>query len=212
MPASEVREKFKRVKPLKDISVTQRGWTLDVLNIVRRLISEGRALRDPNFGKMGARITRPSDSFTTADVYAFERELEKLHPDNRHVRDKIRQQLQVLRDLGLVFSEGRAPRDPNFSGQSGTRITRPSDSFTTADVNAFERELEKLQPGATEGNKGNKVWKPFHRFVSFARSQHRLCRVLAIHRSLSEFASVDLSWSGTCRELVWSFAYGVKTP
>src|SRR5271170_6592920 len=34
---SEVREKFKRIKPLKDLSVTQRGWTLDVLNIVRRL-------------------------------------------------------------------------------------------------------------------------------------------------------------------------------
>ena len=32
-----VREKFKRVKPLKEISVAQRGWTLDVLNIVRRL-------------------------------------------------------------------------------------------------------------------------------------------------------------------------------
>jgi len=27
---------------------------------------------------------------------AFTRELERLHPDNRHVRDKIRQQLQVL--------------------------------------------------------------------------------------------------------------------
>jgi type II restriction enzyme len=98
----EVREKFRRVKPLKDISVTQRGWTLDVLNIVRRLVSDGRAPRDPNFGKMGARITRPSDSFTTSDVYAFTRELERLHPDNRHVRDKIRQQLQVLRDLGLL--------------------------------------------------------------------------------------------------------------
>ena len=49
------------------------------------------------------RITRPSESFTTAEVYAFERELEKLHPDNRHVRDKIRQQLQVLRDLGLLL-------------------------------------------------------------------------------------------------------------
>jgi hypothetical protein len=36
---------------------------------------------------MGARITRPSDSFTTAEVYAFERELENLHPDNRNVRD-----------------------------------------------------------------------------------------------------------------------------
>ena len=26
----------------------------------------------------------------------------KLHPDNRHVRDKIRQQLQVLRDHGYL--------------------------------------------------------------------------------------------------------------
>ena len=78
----EVRAKYKRVKPLKDISVTQRSWTLDVLNVVRRLVSvsaplrrdesEGRALRAPNFGKMGTRITRPSESFTTADVYAFE--------------------------------------------------------------------------------------------------------------------------------------------
>jgi type II restriction enzyme len=41
--------------------------------------------------------------FTTADAYAFTRELEKLHPDNRHVKDKIRQQLQVLRDLGLLL-------------------------------------------------------------------------------------------------------------
>jgi hypothetical protein len=43
---------------------------------------------------MGRRGTPPSDSFTTAEVYAFERELEKLHPDNsdksragRHVKD-----------------------------------------------------------------------------------------------------------------------------
>jgi len=33
----------------------------------------------------------------------FTRELEQLHPDNRHVRDKIRQQLQVLRDTGLLL-------------------------------------------------------------------------------------------------------------
>jgi type II restriction enzyme len=79
--ASVAREKFRRVKPLKELSVAQRGWTLDVLNIVRRL---GRA------------------EFTNEDVYAFERELETLHPGNRHVRDKIRQQLQVLRDLGLL--------------------------------------------------------------------------------------------------------------
>jgi type II restriction enzyme len=81
-PAAEVRERFKRVKPLKDISVAQRGWTLDVLNAIRRL------------GKT---------QFTTTDAYAFTRELEKLHPDNRNVRDKIRQQLQVLRDAGLLL-------------------------------------------------------------------------------------------------------------
>lgn len=79
---SEVRGKFQRVKPLKEIPVKQRGWTLDVLNIVRRL------------GK---------SEFANDDVYAFTRELEKLHPDNRHVRDKIRQQLQVLRDTKLLI-------------------------------------------------------------------------------------------------------------
>jgi type II restriction enzyme len=85
VPETEVREKFKRIKPLKDISVTQRGWTLDVLNAIRRL------------GKT---------EFTTADTYAFTRELERLHPDNRHVRDKIRQQLQVLRDTGFLIHIG----------------------------------------------------------------------------------------------------------
>lgn len=40
--------------------------------------------------------------FTLAHVYAHAASLAKLHPNNRHVRDKIRQQLQVLRDLGLL--------------------------------------------------------------------------------------------------------------
>ena len=115
-----MREKFKRVKPLKDISVTQRGWTLDVLNAIRRLVSEGRAPRDPNFsGQSGTRITRPSGEFTTADAYAFTREVEKLHPDNRHVKDKIRQQLQVLRDAGLLLhierGVWRLPRSPDMN-------------------------------------------------------------------------------------------------
>ncbi len=45
--------------------------------------------------------------FTLQDVYAFAAHLQKLHPANRHVLDKIRQQLQVLRDLGLVEFLGR---------------------------------------------------------------------------------------------------------
>ncbi|MGH7940455.1 MAG: hypothetical protein ACREFR_05225 [Limisphaerales bacterium] len=45
--------------------------------------------------------------FTNADVYAHERELAQLHPDNRHIKDKIRQQLQVLRDLGILSQSRR---------------------------------------------------------------------------------------------------------
>jgi len=40
-----------------------------------------------------------------------ERELEKLHPDNRHVKDKIRQQLQALRDAGLLSISAAANGD-----------------------------------------------------------------------------------------------------
>jgi type II restriction enzyme len=107
IPPSEVREKFKRVKPLKDISVTQRGWTLDVLNIVRRLVESRRRGDETPSKKSGINqsllTSSPTNEFTTADAYIFERELEQLHPDNRHIRDKIRQQLQVLRDAGLLL-------------------------------------------------------------------------------------------------------------
>jgi len=45
--------------------------------------------------------------FVLPDVYAFALRLQRLHPENRHVRDKLRQQLQVLRDLGLIEFLGR---------------------------------------------------------------------------------------------------------
>ena len=41
------------------------------------------------------------------DVYASAAHLARLHPANRHVEPKIRQQLQVLRDMGLVEFLGR---------------------------------------------------------------------------------------------------------
>lgn len=86
----KVRNAFRSLHELNNIKPGReaRGWTLDVLRVVENLNKK---------------------EFTLADVYAYERELQKLHPDNRHVRDKIRQQLQVLRDLGrLTFvSSGR---------------------------------------------------------------------------------------------------------
>jgi type II restriction enzyme len=110
-PPEEVRERFRRVKPLKDLSVAQRGWTLDVLNIVRRITARNSpALRDePAHSKLNqSRLTSAAtNEFTNADVYAYERELAALHPDNRHIRDKIRQQLQVLRDTGFLSQPER---------------------------------------------------------------------------------------------------------
>ncbi len=106
IPPEKVREKFRRVKPLKEISVKERGWTLDVLNIVRR-ISDRSSEREFAHSKSQSRLTSAA-TFATSEVYAFTRELEKLHPENRHVRDKIRQQLQVLRDMGLLLHIGRS--------------------------------------------------------------------------------------------------------
>ncbi len=84
--SSEVRNQYARLRPLEGLTSEERGWTLDVLNAVRGL----------GIGE-----------FALSDVYGFESSLGQLHPNNRHVRDKIRQQLQVLRDLGLLVFLGR---------------------------------------------------------------------------------------------------------
>jgi type II restriction enzyme len=83
---SDVREQYASLRPLEGLTVENRGWTLDVLNEVRAL------------GK---------GEFTLSEIYASEPSLSRIYPHNHHVRDKIRQQLQVLRDLGLVKFLGR---------------------------------------------------------------------------------------------------------
>jgi type II restriction enzyme len=80
-PASEVRRAYHRLRPLEHLKAEKRGWTLDVLNLLHSL---------------------NKTEFSLSDVYAHTDELAKLHPSNAHVQPKIRQQLQVLRDLGFV--------------------------------------------------------------------------------------------------------------
>lgn len=80
-PTQSVREAYQRLRPLEKLQVEKRGWTLDVLQVVQSLKKK---------------------EFLLSEVYAQAEGLARLHPGNRHVRDKIRQQLQVLRDLGLV--------------------------------------------------------------------------------------------------------------
>jgi hypothetical protein len=66
-------------------------------------------------------ITAPVKSeFTAADAYVFTRELEQLHPDNKNVRPKIRQQLQVLRNAGLLLHVVRLRHASVFVPHCGT--------------------------------------------------------------------------------------------
>lgn len=44
----------------------------------------------------------PSNEFSLEDIYKFEIVLQIKHPDNNFVKDKIRQQLQLLRDKGFI--------------------------------------------------------------------------------------------------------------
>ena len=48
----------------------------------------------------------PDGTFTTADAYAQEASFQAAHPENRHVRPKVRQILQQLRDIGLLEHVG----------------------------------------------------------------------------------------------------------
>ena len=44
----------------------------------------------------------PIQQFSLQNVYNFEAELQLKHPENHNVKAKIRQQLQILRDNGLI--------------------------------------------------------------------------------------------------------------
>jgi len=86
IPKALVRDSWNRFLFLREQSIYSRGWTADVLACVRRLDKE---------------------TFTLADIYVFEDRLARLHPMNKNIRPKIRQQLQVLRDNGIVEFRGK---------------------------------------------------------------------------------------------------------
>lgn len=86
IPKRRVRDSWNRFRFLRKQSVYSRGWLADVLACVRELDTE---------------------TFTLSDVYTFESHLAELHPKNKHVQPKIRQQLQVLRDHHIIEFLGR---------------------------------------------------------------------------------------------------------
>lgn len=78
----KVLSNWKKTLFLRDEKeIIAKGWLLDTMLCVEKIGSK---------------------EFSLDDVYTFENALSKKHPDNRHIKDKIRQQLQALRDRGYL--------------------------------------------------------------------------------------------------------------
>ena len=78
---SLVVKKANMARRLNVDSIENRGWLFDILNCVNAIDSK---------------------EFTLADIYEFENLLADMHPANKNIRPKIRQQLQMLRDRGFI--------------------------------------------------------------------------------------------------------------
>lgn len=81
-----VKESFNKTLFIRSKSNESKGWILDVLSCIDVINKQ---------------------TFTLDEVYKFEDKLKLKHPNNNFIKDKIRQQLQVLRDKGIIDFVGR---------------------------------------------------------------------------------------------------------
>ncbi|MCL4447094.1 MAG: hypothetical protein M1163_01655 [Candidatus Thermoplasmatota archaeon] len=80
VPTETVMNQWTRVENILKGDFEKRGWISDVMRVIDGM----------------------QETFTLEDVYSYESGLEDLHPDNKHIKDKIRQQLQILRDISYL--------------------------------------------------------------------------------------------------------------
>ena len=83
---NKVLENWHKSSFLKNKKGEAKGWILDIMNCVDKITN---------------------DEFSLKDVYHFENTLKAKHPNNNFIKDKIRQQLQLLRDKGIIEFLGR---------------------------------------------------------------------------------------------------------
>lgn len=76
-----VLKEYQKASRLNIDNIEKRGWLFDVLNCVDKI---------------------SNDRFSLEDMYKFEGLLKIIHPQNNNIKDKIRQQLQFLRDRGII--------------------------------------------------------------------------------------------------------------
>lgn len=85
-PVELVVSKVQRTNFIRQYKMDERGWILDVLRYVNQI---------------------KETEFTLSQMYQYTDELALKYPDNHHIKDKIRQQLQLLRDKGIIEFTGR---------------------------------------------------------------------------------------------------------
>ncbi len=81
-----VLKSFEKTLFIRDEKKEAKGWILDILQCVDSI---------------------DNDIFSLDEIYQFEKVLKVKHPANNFIKDKIRQQLQVLRDKGIIEFVGR---------------------------------------------------------------------------------------------------------
>lgn len=81
-----VLRKWKETLFLRKRISDKKGWLLDILNCIDKI---------------------PESDFTLQDLYEFENNLSMKYPNNKFIKDKIRQQLQLLRDNGIIEFKSR---------------------------------------------------------------------------------------------------------
>lgn len=81
-----VKETFNKTLFLRTKNKDAKGWVLDIMNCIDSISTE---------------------KFTIEDVYKFEEKLKLKYPNNNFIKDKIRQQLQFLRDKGIIEFSSR---------------------------------------------------------------------------------------------------------
>ena len=85
-PKDEVIKNWRKTLFLREAEKSElKGWILDVMRCIDKL---------------------QKTVFTLSEMYFFEEELQLRHPNNKHIKDKIRQQLQFLRDKGYLEFQG----------------------------------------------------------------------------------------------------------
>lgn len=86
VPQEQIQRFWSVTEALENIEGATRGWIAVTLGIVDSI---------------------GSSLFSLHDVYAYEARASRLFPNNKNVKAKLRQQLQLLRDMGLIEFRGR---------------------------------------------------------------------------------------------------------